>query len=191
MSPTTINPNPVPTTAKPTTAVTTTPPPITTTPAPGGLTGMQGQLILQTNKIRAAHGLGPVAWDAALSVQMQQYADSCPGFKHGGPSGWQNLASNTPCTGDTCLKIVGAAWLWYDQEETKWNYDAHTCNGDWSVCGHFSNMMSPDVTKIACGWSQCSNGSYVWCNYEWSEMNPVVSRISGMTKDQLKASLIA
>ncbi|KAH9188203.1 hypothetical protein AeNC1_009821 [Aphanomyces euteiches] len=171
-----------------------TPSPSTTSPAPApgpSSSGMQGQLVDQTNKIRAAHGLGPVTWDADLAAKMQAYADSCPGFNHGGPEGWQNLATNEPCSGDACLKIVGAAWMWYNQEETKWNYNANKCNGDWSTCGHFSNMMSPGVKQIACGWSQCSNGNYVWCNYESSEMNPAVPRISGMTKEQLKATLAA
>ncbi|KAG9400931.1 hypothetical protein AC1031_009653 [Aphanomyces cochlioides] len=168
--------------------------PVTTaaTPAPGASgTGIQRQLITQTNKIRAAHGLGPVTWNAALAAEMQKFADSCPGFNHGGPEGWQNLAPFEPCSGDACLKIAGAAWMWYNDEETKWNYDAHTCNGEWADCGHFSNMMGPGVTQIACGWSQCSNGDSVWCNYESSEMNPVVPRIRGMTKQQLLASLTA
>ncbi|CAK5177558.1 hypothetical protein Ae201684P_001513 [Aphanomyces euteiches] len=126
-------------TVQPTTTLTpsTLPPTSTTAPTPAppsSLTGMQGQLISQTNKIRAAHGLGPVTWDAALSAEMQAYANSCPGFNHGGPSGWQNLATNTACSGDACLNIVGAAWLWYNQEETKWNYDGNTCNGDLSTC---------------------------------------------------------
>ncbi|CAK4107594.1 unnamed protein product, partial [Aphanomyces euteiches] len=187
----TLTPTQAPTTTPATTrAPATTPAPTPSSPSTS-LTGMQGQLISQTNKIRAAHGLGPVTWDAALSAKMQAYAGSCPGFNHGGPSGWQNLATNQACSGDACLKIVGAAWLWYNQEETKWNYNGNTCNGDWSVCGHFSNMMSPGVKQIACGWSQCSNGNYVWCNYVSAEMNPKVPRITGMTKDQLKASLTA
>ncbi|CAK4839451.1 hypothetical protein Ae201684_016059 [Aphanomyces euteiches] len=110
---------------------------------------MQGQLLVQTNKIRAAHGLGAVTWDASLATKVQNYANSCPGFNHGGPQGWQNLATNTPCSGDACMKIVSAAWLWYNEEETKWNYNAHKCNGDWADCGHFSNMMSPRVSKWA------------------------------------------
>ncbi|CAK5041232.1 unnamed protein product, partial [Aphanomyces euteiches] len=50
------------TTKAPITTSTPTKKPTTTaaTPAPGSSgTGMQGQLIMQTNKIRAAHGLGP------------------------------------------------------------------------------------------------------------------------------------
>ncbi|KAF0687038.1 Aste57867_21199 [Aphanomyces stellatus] len=159
-----------------------------TPPSPSTGSGVQDQLIAQTNKIRAAHQLPPVSWDATLASQMQAWADSCPGFQHGGPSGWQNLATNTPCT-DNCLSIVGAPWLWYNQEETQWNYNSHRCNGDWGQCGHFSNMMSPSVTTIACGWSECANGNYVWCNYNTPVEQPVVPRISGMTKDQLKASL--
>ncbi|KAF0688310.1 Aste57867_20060 [Aphanomyces stellatus] len=175
-------------TAKPSPVMETTAAPVATA------YGMKEQLIDQTNKIRAAHGLGPVTWDAKAATDMQQWADSCPGFKHGGPSGWQNLASNTPCGGANqpdCGSLVGAAWMWYNQEETKWNYDSNQCNnGDWATCGHFSNMMSPSVKSIACGWSACANGNYVWCNYNTPVQNPSVPRISGMSKDDLKAKLI-
>ncbi|ETV90502.1 hypothetical protein H310_14742 [Aphanomyces invadans] len=120
---------------------------------------------------------------------MQDWANTCPGFQHGGPTGWQNLASNTPCgtNGKDCMKIVGASWMWYDQEETKWNYASNSCNGDWSTCGHFSNMMSPEVKSIACGWSECVNGNYVWCNYNTPVKYPKVPKIAGMSKVELKA----
>ncbi|KAH9158726.1 hypothetical protein LEN26_002767 [Aphanomyces euteiches] len=124
-----------------------------------------------------------------MLTKAQNYANSCPGFNHGGPQGRQNLATNTPCSGDACMKIVSAAWLWYNDEETKWNYNAHKCNGDWADWGHFSNMMSPRVKQMGCGWSKCSNGNYVWCSYVKDEENPNVPRIRGMTKEQLKASL--
>ncbi|KAF0707570.1 hypothetical protein As57867_006569, partial [Aphanomyces stellatus] len=123
---------------------------------------------------------------AALAVQMQAWADTCPGFKHGGPSGWQNLATNVRCGSGSpdCLSLVGASWLWYDQEEALWDYTANACsNGNWATCGHFSNMMSPTVKSIACGWSDCVNGNYVWCNYLTPVLNPVIPRILGMTKD--------
>ncbi|RHY01995.1 hypothetical protein DYB36_010464, partial [Aphanomyces astaci] len=86
--------------------------------------------------------------------------------------------------------VVGASWLWYDEEETFWNYGSNTCNGDWAKCGHFSNLISPDVKSIACGWSQCANGNYVWCNYNTPVKNPKVSPIRGITKPQLLASLV-
>ncbi|RHY58366.1 hypothetical protein DYB30_008413, partial [Aphanomyces astaci] len=85
--------------------------------------------------------------------------------------------------------VVGAAWFWYDEEETFWNYGRNKCNGAWAKCGHFSNMMSPEVKSIGCGWSLCHNGNYVWCNYNNPGMNPKVPPLRGITKLQLKASL--
>ncbi|KAF0714718.1 Aste57867_3734 [Aphanomyces stellatus] len=169
------------------------PRPSTTNAIPDVYYGMKEQLVDQTNKIRAAHDLTPVTWDAQAAVGMQTWADSCPGFKHGGPSGWQNLASNIPCGGASqpdCGSLVGAAWLWYDQEETLWDYAANKCTKDWTTCGHFSNMMSPSVKSIACGWSTCANGNYVWCNYDTPVENPVVSRIAGISKTDLKTKLL-
>ncbi|KAF0713102.1 hypothetical protein As57867_004503, partial [Aphanomyces stellatus] len=132
---------PQPSTKKPQPSISTPPPSpktsvyTSTPPSPPSGNSMQDQLIAQTNKIRAAHGLSPVTWDATLATKMQSWAASCPGFQHGGPSGWQNLATNTPCGSGKkdCNSIVGAAWMWYDQEETKWNYDSNQCNGGWAT----------------------------------------------------------
>ncbi|ETV90501.1 hypothetical protein H310_14741 [Aphanomyces invadans] len=52
-------------------------------------------------------------------------------------------------------------------------------------------MMSPEVKSIACGWSQCTNGNYVWCNYNTPVKNPKIAKIAGMSKVELKASLTA
>ncbi|RLO11167.1 hypothetical protein DYB28_006550 [Aphanomyces astaci] len=170
----------------------TTEPSSTYAPTPSG-NGVKDQLIAQTNKIRAAHGIGPVTWNYELEPKMRAWAEDCHGFKHGGAPGWQNLASYTACesSGKDCTKVVGASWLWYDQEETFWNYDSNSCNGGWVKCGHFSNMMSPEVKSMACGWSECDNGNYVWCNYDTPVKNPKVGKIIGMTKAELKASLTA
>ncbi|RHZ41016.1 hypothetical protein DYB26_011626 [Aphanomyces astaci] len=166
-----------------------TPASSTTTPA----NAVRDQLISQHNKIRAAHGVGPVTWDDALASIVQVWANKCPGFEHGELSGGgQNLAMHTPCGTTTtlaCDKVVGAAWFWYDEEETFWNYGRNKCNGAWAKCGHFSNMMSPEVKSIGCGWSLCHNGNYVWCNYNNPGMNPKVPPLRGITKLQLKASL--
>ncbi|RHZ26340.1 hypothetical protein DYB26_011345 [Aphanomyces astaci] len=170
----------------------TTQPSSTYAPTPSG-NGVKDQLIAQTNKIRAAHGIGPLTWDDELEPKMRTWAKSCPGFKHGGPAGWQNLATNTACgsSGKDCTNVVGASWLWYDQEETFWNYGSNSCNGGWAKCGHFSNMMSPEVKSMACGWSECANGNHVWCNYDTPVKSPKVGKITGMTKAELKASLTA
>ncbi|RLO12477.1 hypothetical protein DYB28_014948, partial [Aphanomyces astaci] len=107
-----------------------TPSPSTTKPAPSTGTpspypspsslapptgmGMKDQLLYQTNKIRAAHKVGPVVWDEELAGRLQSYASTCPGFHHGGVDGNQNLATYDSCgpgKKDTnCLKKAGAAW---------------------------------------------------------------------------------
>ncbi|RHZ10047.1 hypothetical protein DYB26_009479 [Aphanomyces astaci] len=157
------------------------------TPSSGN--GVKDQLMVQTNKIRAAHGISPVTWDDKLEAEMQKWAGGCPGFKHGGPKGSQNLATNIKCSGAACMKVLGASWMWYDEEEKSWNYASNKCNGDWAKCGHFTNMMSPETTSMACGWSECGGDNNVWCNYINPGMNPKVGKITGMTKDELKASL--
>jgi hypothetical protein len=148
------------------------------------------QLLVQTNRIRNWHGLESLSWDSSTSEGLQQFADSCPGNVHGGPEGHQNLAYFTPCDSDaTCGQILSAAWQWYDLEETYWNYDLNTCNGDWYKCGHFSNMMGVSTRTMACGYSSCPGGEdLVWCNFYDGEGEPEVPHGSG-SKQALENSL--
>ena len=132
-----------------------------------------------------------IAWDAGLAARMQQWANTCPGFQHGGPAGFQNMAPFTPCNSDAaCAKDPGAAWMWYDNEETKWNFATNSSSTTWVDCGHFSNMMGPKVTSMGCGYSTCNgqNADVVWCNYNNAEQNPVVPH-ANVDKQALKTKL--
>ncbi|KAF0692276.1 Aste57867_16644 [Aphanomyces stellatus] len=53
---------------------------------------IMNQVLYQTNVIRASYGLSTISWDASLAVDMQKWASSCPGYIHGEPKGFQNLA---------------------------------------------------------------------------------------------------
>ncbi|KAF0719783.1 hypothetical protein As57867_000781, partial [Aphanomyces stellatus] len=171
----------------------TPPRPLTTLPpSPPSGNEMQDQLTDQTNNIRAAHGLKPLKWNSTVASDLQRWASSCPGNQFGGVQGWQNLVGFQPCDGH-CRKVVGAAWSFYSRQETLWNYDSNQCrDGNWANCAFFSNSMSPAATSFGCGWSQCANGNYVWCNYLTPDDKSVIPRIqNGIAKYQLKASLIA
>ncbi|KAF0683593.1 Aste57867_24359 [Aphanomyces stellatus] len=149
---------------------------------------IKDMLIVHTNKLRAAHDLPSLSWDVSEAARLQAWADTCPGYVALEPSGHQNMMVYFPCR--DCVKLLSSVWIWYNDEETKWNYDRHECGaGSWAPCGDFSNMMSPSVTSFGCGWSQCPEGNIVWCNYDTPVDNPVVPRRTNMTKAQLKASL--
>ncbi|KAF0688919.1 Aste57867_19554 [Aphanomyces stellatus] len=167
--------------------------PLTTLPpSPPSGNEMQDQLTDQTNKIRAAHGLKPLKWNTTVASDLQRWAASCPGNQYGGVQGWQNMVSFQPCNGN-CRQLVGPAWSFYSRRESLWNYDTNRCrDGKWGTCGFFSNMMSPAVTSFGCGWSQCANGDFVWCNYLTPDDSSVIPRLQGgVTKNELKAILIA
>ena len=155
---------------------------------------IQQQILSQTNIIRQAHSLPPLSWNYQLANEVQKYANTCPGFKHGGPKGHQNLAKFYPCTGyEQCKNKVGPAWMWYNKEETLWNYSMNTCStGRWWDCGHFTNSMSPGATQMGCGLSFsefCGGGEYVWCNYVGAENNPKIPNRS-LSKEALKHNLL-
>ncbi|KDO21129.1 hypothetical protein SPRG_12910 [Saprolegnia parasitica CBS 223.65] len=137
------------------------------------------RLLDVTNALRVAHGLSVVAWNPELSAKLQAFANSCPGFVHGGPTGFQNLAGNfeSCASSASCWGDRTGAWQWYG-EVAKWDFKAQKCaTGSWSDCGHFSNMMSPSITDMGCAMSYCPsiNKYYnVWCNYNGAVVNPVV-----------------
>ncbi|KAF0712792.1 Aste57867_4658 [Aphanomyces stellatus] len=144
-------------------------------PSPGN-GDLGDQVARQLTIIRAAHGLGPVTYDAGIAAQMQAWADDCsqhPGGGHGGPYGVQNLASAPDC-GTNCLKEEGPSWWWYAGEVVNFNFQSQQCdlNVNDGGCGHFVNSLGTWVTKVGCGWSTCYNPSIgkndplIWCNYD-------------------------
>lgn len=133
----------------------------------------QALIVNQTNILRLIHSLNTVQWDETIANRVQEWANTCPGFQHSS-LGWENLASAPTDT-------INPAWLWYQQEETMWDYDRNSCStGNWADCGHFTNMMSPSTVLMGCGISlNCSDtDSYIWCNYDTPVSNPAIPRPS-------------
>ena len=146
----------------------------TLAPPPNAPPAVRERLLAQHNIIRSAHELNPVTWDTSLGVRMQAWANSCPGFRHGGPDGAQNLARYSPCASEVeCKGNLGAAWRWYDTEVENWSFENDVCYLT-DGCGNLSNMLGSDVTSIGCGYSECSDGNWVWCNYNGGEIDPVI-----------------
>jgi pathogenesis-related protein 1 len=141
------------------------------TPAnePAGLMGTTSA----HNAIRAGVGVGPLTWDPALAVIAQGWADQC--VDQDAPIG---LIDHNDNRSDTYPEYVGenvygsggsasgtdATALWAS-EESDYDYATNTCSG---ICGHYTQIVWRDTTKIGCGISSCPGltyGNSVVCNY--------------------------
>lgn len=147
---------------------------LTTNDDPNVLNKFEARILAQHNVLREAHGLSILTWDPDLAQANTEYAQTCPGLRHGGPKGNQNIASfSWPCAiqETVCPSGTSATWLLYAAEEQLWNYDTNACRtGNWADCGHFNNMMAPEASKIGCGFSTAcdktpSNAGLFYCSY--------------------------
>lgn len=120
------------------------------------------------NKARANVTTSPslplVTWDTNLANYALSYANKrigdCAMTHSGGPYG-ENLAKGSSSNFDG----VTAIGLWVD-EKSCYNYPSNTC-ATGKVCGHYTQVMWRDSTRIGCAQVTCSSGwHYVVCSYD-------------------------
>jgi hypothetical protein len=125
------------------------------------------------NAIRAGVGVGPLTWDPALAAIAQAWAERC--VDNEAPTG---LIDHNAGRSDTYPEYVGeniygssggatgtdAVESWAS-EEANYDYDMNSCNG---VCGHYTQIVWRETTKIGCALHQCPGltfGSTIVCDY--------------------------
>ncbi|MBN2825562.1 MAG: hypothetical protein JXQ76_09575 [Campylobacterales bacterium] len=118
------------------------------------------------NAIRAeVFGGNDMAWDDTLAFGAQAYADylaSTGRFEHDSSGYGENLFAASYNTG-----YLDAINSWYS-EKSSYNYANNSCNG---VCGHYTQMVWKNSTKLGCGKATYTKGSYsggtvVVCRYD-------------------------
>jgi len=125
------------------------------------------------NAVRATVGVAGLVWDPALAVIAQGWANQC--VDQMAPTG---LIDHNPGRSDTYPEYVGeniyassggatgtAAVSAWASEEADYDYASNTCNG---VCGHYTQIVWRDTTKVGCALANCAGLSYpssIVCNY--------------------------
>jgi len=127
------------------------------------------------NQERACFGLPAMTWSKQLENQAKQYAFKCQ-YKHSAHSSRQS-----PPQGENLSAGSGFRWAINDllngwlEEQVDWRCAGNTC-GSGKVCGHYTQMVWKDSTKLGCAtvqchknspWPQYSNGqwTYTVCRY--------------------------
>lgn len=111
------------------------------------------------NDARAEVRVGPMSWDAALATKAQNYANSRRGdchLIHSGPG--ENLAKGS---GDFTGRSAAQLWV---AEKPNYNYGSNRCVG--GPCGHYTQVIWRNSTRLGCARARCDNGWwFICCNY--------------------------
>jgi len=142
----------------------------------GGADGEPAELAGITaahNRVRADHGVSPLAWDADLAAIAADWAAGCRDQDE--PFG---LIDHNPDRSDRFGSYVGenvygasaqvdgpaAVDLWA-AEEAAYDHASNTCDG---ICGHYTQVVWADTTLMGCAAHACPALTYgytIVCDY--------------------------
>ncbi len=122
-------------------------------------------MVERHNYWRSQLGIGELVWSSELAAFAQEWANklakSC-NMKHRqkSPYGeniyWKSAASNP--------SEVVDAWA---SEQQYFNFTTQKCKGDWSKCGHYTQVIWENTKKVGCAVAVCKDGGEIWvCNYD-------------------------
>jgi hypothetical protein len=108
-------------------------------------TGPAGDVAVQTNALRAAHGLAALRPDATLDSVAQQWADqmAATGFRHS-PNAWRGAA-------------IPQGWSWNGENIAEGYTSASAVMAGWiGSPDHYANLVSPNYTRIGVGYDSAA-----------------------------------
>lgn len=133
-----------------------------------GLSDAQIKNIVDTHNIyRSEVWVKGISWsntvaDSAEKWAKQLQSENCA-FKHSTSSfrsGYgENLyyfwSSTARFTGDNSVGAIRS----FGEEKHDYNYDSNTC-APWKVCGHYTQVVWEDTTKVGCARVSCNSNGY-------------------------------
>ena len=123
-------------------------------PEPSPLTG----ITRAHNSYRANVGHQPLAWDSAIAVEAQAWADqlAISGTLQQNPNFGTFSSAENIAAGVYSATVVVDLWA----AEIIYTTNGIYCP-DYMKCGHYANIVNQNFTKVGCG----NNGGYWVCNY--------------------------
>ncbi|KAL6213484.1 hypothetical protein ACLB2K_012931 [Fragaria x ananassa] len=115
------------------------------------------------NKYRAMDNVGPVTWDETVADYARNYAntkiETCEMVHSHGQYG-ECLAM-----GSYDVQPEEAVKMWADEKQY-YDHASNTC-APGQVCGHYTQVVWANSTKIGCAKVRCANGgTFIICNYD-------------------------
>lgn len=135
---------------------------------------------LNTQDVLAAHnvfrtevGIPSLIWSAELATYAQAWADelvknrNCQ-LKHRPQDNndpWNLIYGENIFSGSTGYTIIDAVHDW-GSEKKMFDTKSRKCIGDWSTCGHYTQLVWRKTTQVGCAIAKCANGTIIMvCNY--------------------------
>lgn len=120
------------------------------------------------NAERASVGAPPLKWNPLLALHATEYAQQLArsGQLTHAPREGRGIERENLSEGNlwwTTNELVGS-WL----SEKRFFHPGifpDVCNGDWSKCAHYSQMIWPTTTDIGCGEASGSGRKWLVCRY--------------------------
>ena len=135
---------------------------------------------LNTQQILAAHnvyrielGMPSLTWSTVLANYAQAWADelvnnrNCQ-LKHRPQENndpWNLIYGENIFSGSSGYTIIDAVNDW-GSEKKMFDPKSRKCIGDWSTCGHYTQLVWRKTTQVGCAIAKCANGTIIMvCNY--------------------------
>lgn len=135
-------------------------------PTPRAEDGTLAGMTARHNTIRAGVGVPPLTWDPEIAGYAQAWADhlavanNCQLAHRPGES--QLYGENLHWSSVATQPGTAAVDLWAGESAL---YDAATgtCQG---TCGHYTQIVWANTTRVGCGTRTCASGVIFVCNYD-------------------------
>jgi pathogenesis-related protein 1 len=121
--------------------------------APSGEPARLAGMTQAHNDARATIPVPPLTWDPDLAAIAQAYAEKCV-FQH---SGHQGLGENLAAYYPPGHKAADAVEDWVG-EKVDYDYATNKCAPN-KVCGHYTQVVWKNSTRVGCGVATCNQNS--------------------------------
>ena len=120
------------------------------------------------NGLRAEVRSPPLRWNPALADRAQQYANSLAAtgtVEHASRAGRENERENIVVGPRSGISPVQMVQIWVNERRFfRPGTFPNVCTGDWSQCGHYTQMIWPTTTDVGCGYAKGRFDAFV-CRY--------------------------
>lgn len=120
------------------------------------------------SEIRRRVGLGPVSWDPDIAAYAQEWADELQrrdcALEHRPRQGRfaQRYGENLFWQSGGTVRAADVVNDWAS-EEANYNLERNRCRG---VCGHYTQIVWKETTRIGCAMASCGAAEVWVCNYD-------------------------